>query len=179
MKRVGYPSAGVPAFSSLLPVVLGTHGRTLEDRSNTTVPFSYMQPAPAVDTPPLTAQRDPVSSRRHRRKPMARLLLVHGDAEVARKTARELQEHGHEVMVETEAHRAWRRLRMDPPDVLLVCLSPTGNPGLDAAAATKVTRLKALDIVFYDVPPRLQEEVRREYPRAVIATRDNLLDSLP
>jgi len=111
---------------------------------------------------------------------MARLLLVHGDAEVARKTARELEAAGHEVTVETEAHRAWRRLRQDPPpDVLLCSLSPTGNPGLDAAAATKATRLKAIDIVFYDVPPRLEEDVRREYPRAVFATRETLLDSLP
>lgn len=111
---------------------------------------------------------------------MARVLLVHGDAQVARKTARELEAEGHEVTVETEAHRAWRRLRQDPPpDVLIACLSPTGNPGLDAAAATKANPYKGLDIVFYDVPPRLEEEVRREYPRAILATRETLLDSLP
>lgn len=109
---------------------------------------------------------------------MARLLLVHGDVSTAKKTARELEANGHEVTIETVAHKAWRRLRQDPPDVLVVSLSPTGNPGLDAASATKTSRLKSLEIVFYDVPPRLEDEVRREYPRASMATRDTLVDTL-
>lgn len=109
---------------------------------------------------------------------MARLLLIHGDANAAKKTARELEAHGHEVTIETVAHKAWRRLRQDPPEVLVISLSPTGNPGLDAASATKTSRLKGLDIVFYDVPPRLEDEVRREYPRASMATRDTLAGSL-
>lgn len=109
---------------------------------------------------------------------MARILLVHGDRNIARKTARELEQAGHDVRFETEAHKAWRGVRQDPPDVLVVSLSPTGNPGLDAASATKTNRLKPIDIVFVDVPARLEDEVRREYPRAALVKRENLLEHL-
>lgn len=65
MRPPRYPSHGVPAFASLLPVVLGRppaararDAGPVRDDAAATVPFSYMQPAEAVDTPPLTAAQD-------------------------------------------------------------------------------------------------------------------------
>lgn len=62
MKPDRYPSAGVPDFSSLLPVVLGPLPRRDEDQKKGTVPFSYMQRSESVDTPPLMAERAPAPS---------------------------------------------------------------------------------------------------------------------
>lgn len=63
-----YPSAGLPAFASLLGVVLGRppepprrgecRDAPRRDPKPATVPFSYMKPPESVDTPPLTAAQD-------------------------------------------------------------------------------------------------------------------------
>jgi len=70
--RDRYPSAGIPAFASLLPVVLGRAPARRrirpdvvspeQDRGKASVPFSYMQRSESVDTPPLTAERDAARS---------------------------------------------------------------------------------------------------------------------
>lgn len=109
---------------------------------------------------------------------MARLLLVHGDATVAKKTARALEAAGHEVVVETLAHRAWRRIRADTPDILVVSLSPNENPGMDAVSAVKNNRFAALPMVFYDVPDRLRDQVRRGFPQARIVDGEDLVEAL-
>jgi CheY-like chemotaxis protein len=107
-----------------------------------------------------------------------RIFLIHWNTEEAAEHARELRSDGWNVYVESEdSARAYKRIKADPPDFVVIylpLLPSHGRETADALRSSKDTRKQP--VVFLGGSEEAIEKPKAKVPNAVFATSAELAE---
>lgn len=115
---------------------------------------------------------------------MPRIFYVHWDKDEAMHTVHQMRDAGHTVVAHysTEdgaGEDAWKKIKTNPPDALVISLERLPSHGRRIAAVTmEVKKLRDLPIIFVDGERDKVDIARGEFPRAKCISSDSLLDVL-
>lgn len=109
-----------------------------------------------------------------------RLFLVHWDVKEAEGLARGLRADGWQVDVEAEdGARAYKRIKAEPPDVIVIYLTRLpSHGGKMAEALISVWSTHQLPIVFVDGTREVAAKTRARIPNALYTTSAELKNTL-
>jgi DNA-binding NarL/FixJ family response regulator len=126
----------------------------------------------------VRGNREVSEQRRRRVKPY--LFLIQWDKASALQRARELRLGGWQVEVETEdGALAYKRIREDPPQVVVIDLSRLPSHGRETARATRELKaMHKIPIVFVDGTPENIEKARQSVEEATFASSAGLRKAL-
>jgi CheY-like chemotaxis protein len=108
---------------------------------------------------------------------MPSLFLIQWSKEAARQRAAELREEGWTVAVESEdGGRAYKKIRQNPPDVIVIDLSEKPSHSREVALALHdVKASRDIPVVFIEGSDEAREATRARLPSAVFATPSTFL----
>ncbi|MBI2165619.1 MAG: response regulator [Chloroflexi bacterium] len=108
------------------------------------------------------------------------LFLIHWNQMEAEALARLLRAEGWQVRIEAQdGARAWRSIREDTPDVVVIFLARLPSHGRKTAEALRSTRgTRGLPIVFVDGKPEAVEKATSKVPDAMYTGSAQLKEAL-
>jgi len=108
------------------------------------------------------------------------IFLIHWKATEAHSYAAELRSSGWEVEVESEdGEKAYRRIKANPPDAVVICLSWLASHGRDVARSLRdVKATSEVPIAFVDGGEETVRKTRSVVPDATFTVGSELVDVL-
>ena len=115
---------------------------------------------------------------------MARLFYVHWNKDEALETVRALRAEGHSVTYhynteEGSGAHAWKQLKTNPPDVLIMSLARLPSHGRRIASVILETKsLRQLPVIFVDGAEEKVATAKSQFPNAVFVNLTDLIAKL-
>lgn len=111
---------------------------------------------------------------------MAQLFYIHWHKDEALEDVQELREAGHVVRYHADSgDEAWKLLKENPPDALVISLERLPSHGRRVAAVTtEYKKLRELPVIFVGGEKDKVDVTRKEFPQAAFCTFDLLLKTI-
>jgi DNA-binding response OmpR family regulator len=108
---------------------------------------------------------------------MTNLFLIHWNAYEADILAQDLRTQGFQVQIESaDGARAYKEIKADPPDVIVIYLTRLPSHGLQTAIALKENKTtRAIPIIFVDGEGEAVKKTKSKLPEAIFTTSPKLL----